>query len=88
MIGQTPTNAWTITAWAYESSGGTGDFIANYGRIVVIDDGTAQQLESGASGDDEFYSWARTTGAWQIAWGMDSSVIAAAGPMGACGGCL
>ncbi len=74
MIGQTPTNAWTITAWAYESSGGTGDFIANYGRIVVIDDGTAQQLESGASGDDEFYSWARITGAWQIPWGMDSSV--------------
>jgi hypothetical protein len=74
MIGQTPTNAWTITAWAYESSGGTGDFIATYGRIMVIDDGTAQQLESGTSGDDEFYSWARTTGAWQIPWGMDSSV--------------
>ena len=74
MIGQTPTNAWTITAWAYESSGGTGDFIATYGRILVIDDGAAQQLESGASGDDEFYSWARTTGAWQIAWGIGTSV--------------
>jgi hypothetical protein len=74
MIGQTPADAWTITAWVYESSGGTEDFVSTYGRIVVIDDGTAQQLESGASGDGEFYSWARTTGAWQIAWGMDSSV--------------
>src|ERR1017187_7609808 len=23
-IGETPTNAWTITAWAYEDTGGTG----------------------------------------------------------------
>jgi hypothetical protein len=74
MIGQTPTNGWTITVWAYENSGGTSDFISTYGRLVVIDDGTAQQLESGASGDDEFYTWARITGAWQLAWGMGSPV--------------
>jgi len=70
-IGQTPTNAWSITAWAYESSGGTGNFISTYGRVLVIDDGTAQQIESGASGDDEFYTWARTTGAWQVEWGLN-----------------
>lgn len=72
MIGQTPTNAWSITAWAYEDSEGTGDFYSTYGRILVIDDGTAQQIESGASGDDEFYTWARTTGAWQIPWSEDN----------------
>jgi hypothetical protein len=74
MIGQTPTNAWTITVWAYESSGGTSNFISTYGRLVVIDDGIAQQLESGAQGDDEFYTWAMTTGAWQFGWGKGDSV--------------
>jgi hypothetical protein len=73
-VGQTPSDGWSITVWAYESSGGTGDFISTYGRMVVIDDGTAQQLESGASGDDEIYTWARITGAWQIEWGMGNSV--------------
>ena len=34
MIGQTATNAWTITCWAYEDSNGTGDFVANYGRAT------------------------------------------------------
>jgi hypothetical protein len=73
-IGQTATNPWTITAWAYEDSGGTGDFVANYGRIMVIDDGTAFQFESGAIGDDEMYTWARASGGWQVAWGMGNSV--------------
>jgi hypothetical protein len=73
-IGQTATNPWTITAWAYESSDGTGDFVANYGRTLVIDDGTAFQLESGASGDGELYTWARANGQWQIGWGIGNSV--------------
>src|SRR5271157_3564317 len=30
MIGQTATNPWTVTAWAYENSGGTGNFFATY----------------------------------------------------------
>ncbi|MGA2749150.1 MAG: LamG-like jellyroll fold domain-containing protein [Verrucomicrobiota bacterium] len=67
-IGQTATNGWTITAWAYEDSEGTGDFVATYGRILVIDDGTALQLESGASGDAEFYVWSRANPAWQLGW--------------------
>ena len=29
LIGQTATNPWTITAWAYEDSDGTGDFVAD-----------------------------------------------------------
>jgi len=74
LIGQTATNPWSITAWAYEDSGGTGDFVALYGRIMVIDDGTALQLESGASGDDEFYTWSRANLAWEIAWGTGSPV--------------
>jgi len=74
MIGQTATNPWTITAWAYEDSNGTGGFVANYGRILVIDDGTALQLESGATGDGEFYTWARANIPWQIAWGIGSAV--------------
>ncbi|HEV7925986.1 MAG TPA: LamG-like jellyroll fold domain-containing protein [Verrucomicrobiae bacterium] len=69
LIGQTATNSWTITAWAYESSGGTGNFVASYGRIMVIDDGTAFQLESGASGDDQIYTWSRANLAWEIGWG-------------------
>lgn len=66
MIGQTATNPWTITAWAYEDSNGTGDFVASFGRILVIDDGTAFQFESGASGDAEIYTWARAHTEWQI----------------------
>jgi len=74
LIGQTDTNPWTITAWAYEDSDGTGDFFATYGRILVIDDGTAFQLESGASGDGELYTWARADTNWQVAWGIGSAV--------------
>ncbi len=74
MIGQTATNTWTITAWAYEDSNGTGDFVASYGRILVIDDGTAFQFESGASGDAEMYTWARANAAWQIPWVAGSPV--------------
>ena len=76
LIGQTATNAWTITAWAYESSDGTGNTVANYGRIMVIDDGTAFQFESGSTlyTDLEMYTWARANSAWQIAWGIGSSV--------------
>jgi hypothetical protein len=74
LIGETTTNPWTIAAWAYEDSNGTADFVATYGRILVIDDGTAFQLESGASGDSEFYTWARNDPGWQIAWGVGTSV--------------
>jgi len=74
VIGQTATNPWTITAWAYESSDGTGNFAATYGRILVIDNGTELQLESGASGDGEFYTWDRQSGLWEIGWGTGNSV--------------
>jgi hypothetical protein len=74
LIGQTATNPWTITAWAYEDSDGTSDFVANYGRIMVIDDGTAFQLESGASGDGELYTWARANAQWQVPWDIGSAV--------------
>jgi hypothetical protein len=78
MIGQTPTNPWTITAWAYENSDGTGDFVANYGRIMVIDDGTAFQLESGSTeySDPQMYTWQRPSGPWQIGWGASPSSVA------------
>ncbi|HKW29434.1 MAG TPA: LamG-like jellyroll fold domain-containing protein [Verrucomicrobiae bacterium] len=74
LIGQTATNPWTITTWAYEKSDGAGNFVASYGRFMVIDDGTAFQLESGAVGDGEIYTWARANGAWQLGWGIGSSV--------------
>jgi hypothetical protein len=74
MIGQTATNAWTITAWAYEDSGGTSDFVATYGRLLVLDDGQAFQLESGASGDAQLYTWSRASTAWQIGWTAGSDV--------------
>src|SRR5208282_447729 len=75
MIGQTTTNPWTITAWAYEDSDGTGDFVATYGRILVIDDGTTFQFESGASGDGQIYTWSRANLPWQIGWGAASPVV-------------
>ncbi|HEY3852757.1 MAG TPA: LamG-like jellyroll fold domain-containing protein [Verrucomicrobiae bacterium] len=68
-IGKTASDAWTITAWAYENTNSANDFVASYGRILVLDDGQALQLESGASGDDQFYTWARADAAWQIGWG-------------------
>jgi hypothetical protein len=73
-IGMTATNPWTLTAWAYEDSNGTGNFVANYGRILVLDGGTAFQLESGTSGDAEMYTWARANAAWQLGWGAFPSV--------------
>jgi hypothetical protein len=74
MIGQTPGDTWSITAWAYEDSDGTGDFFATYGRVLVIDDGNAFQFESGASGDGQLYTWSQATTAWQIGWGSSSPV--------------
>ena len=79
MIGQTETNAWTITAWAYEVSDGSGNFVANYGRIMVIDDGTAFQLESGSTtySDPQMYTWSRPIGPpWGFGWGASPSTVA------------
>jgi hypothetical protein len=73
-VGQTATNSWTITAWAYEISDGNSGFVASYGRILVLDDGDAFQLESGASGDGQLYTWSRQNTGWQIGWGNASSV--------------
>src|ERR1035441_2954282 len=73
LIGQTATNPWTITAWAYENSNGTNDFVANYGRILTIDDGAAFQFESGASGDAELYTWSQFHLPWQLGWGVGSA---------------
>src|SRR5712691_5695660 len=73
-IGQTALKTWTITAWAYEDSGGTANFVANYGRILVLDGGVAFQFESGAVGDEEMYTWDRTTSAWHFGWGVGSAV--------------
>jgi len=73
-IGLTATNPWTLTAWAYEDSGGTGDFVAHYGRIVVLDNGQAFQFESGASGDAQIYTWSRANIPWQLGWVAGSPV--------------
>jgi len=73
-VGLTATNPWTITAWAYEDSNGSSNFVASYGRILVLDEGVAFQLESGATGDEQVYTWDRTTGAWHFGWGIGSVV--------------
>src|SRR6516162_9599251 len=67
-IGLTATNPWSLTAWAYEDSNGTNDFTEVYGRILVIDDGNAFQLESGAVGDAQMYTWSQQATNWQIGW--------------------
>lgn len=74
-VGQTATNPWSITAWAYEISDGSGGFVATYGRILVIDDGEGFQLESGASGDGQLYTWSRQNPGWQLGWGTSSAVV-------------
>src|SRR5207302_1041818 len=52
-----------------------GTFLATYGRILVIDDGDAFQLESGAGGDGQMYTWSRANAGWQIGWGTASPVM-------------
>jgi hypothetical protein len=74
MVGQTDTNAWTITAWAYENSDGTGNFVAYYGRILAMDDGAAFYFDSGATNDAEMYTWSELTPAWDIGWSAFPSV--------------
>jgi hypothetical protein len=73
-IGLTATNPWSLTAWAYEDSNGTNDFTEVYGRILVIDDGNAFQLESGAVGDAQMYTWSQQATNWQIGWVAGSPV--------------
>jgi hypothetical protein len=74
-IGLTATTPWTLTAWAYEDSNGTSDFVAYYGRVLVLDDGTAFQFESGASGDGQIYTWSRPPNTqWEIGWGAGTPV--------------
>jgi hypothetical protein len=73
-VGQTATNPWSVTVWAYEISDGAGGFVATYGRMLVLDDGEAFQLESGASMDGQLYTWSRQNAGWQIPWGTSSSV--------------
>jgi hypothetical protein len=50
--------------------------VAVYGRILVIDDGTAFQFESGSTNDTEpqVYTWARAYPQWQFGWGSYPSV--------------
>jgi hypothetical protein len=75
MVDLTETDAWTITTWAYEDTGGTtGTFLATYGRLLVIDGGDAFQFESGATGDEQMYTWSRQDTGWQVGWGPSSPV--------------
>lgn len=73
-IGLTATNPWSLTAWAYEDSDGTGLIVETYGRILVLDDGTAFQFESGQFGDEQMYTWARAHAEWQTNWGIGTVV--------------
>jgi hypothetical protein len=47
-----------ITAWAYESSDGTGNFVAElWTAACATDGGNAFYFDSGAIGDAEMYTW-------------------------------
>jgi len=65
-IGMTADDTWTLAIWAYESTDGTGDYIATYGRFLSQDDGNGIQWDSGAVGDSQVYLWHGTL--WQL-WG-------------------
>ncbi|HEY5913457.1 MAG TPA: LamG-like jellyroll fold domain-containing protein [Verrucomicrobiae bacterium] len=71
-IGQSETNAWSIAVWAYEDSGGFGDFQSLHGRLFVLDNGRALQFESGVGGDAQMLTGSRSNAAWQIGWGSGS----------------
>ncbi len=75
MIGQTATNPWTITAWAYEDSGGTSGFLwpPTAGCWSWMMD-RLSSWESGASGDAQLYTWSRASTAWQFGWTAGSPV--------------
>jgi hypothetical protein len=44
-IGMTPEDTWTLAIWAYESTDGTGDYIATYGRFLTQDNGNGLQWD-------------------------------------------
>jgi hypothetical protein len=66
-IGMTPTNAWSITAWAYENSDGTSNYVATSGRIIVIDDGWALSFYSGYQTYPQMSTGSRAT-PFDIPW--------------------
>ena len=69
MIGQTATNTWTITAWAYEDSNGTGILWPLMAGSWSWTTGTRFNWNPEPPAMCELYTWARANAAWQIAWG-------------------
>jgi len=74
-IGLTPSNTWTIAAWACEASDGFGGFVATYGRLFAQDGGLGLNLDSGANGDAEFWIWHNSLAAWQQGFGTSAAVV-------------
>ena len=75
MIGMTPDDTWTISAWVLEVSDGFGNFVANYGRVFAQDGGLGLNLDSGANGDAEFWIWHNSLTAWQQGFGTGAAVV-------------
>lgn len=72
-IGMTADDTWSLAVWAYESTDGTGDHVATYGRFLSQDDGNGIQWDSGAPGDSQVYLWHGTLSEWRVGFEIGSS---------------
>jgi hypothetical protein len=74
-IGMTADDTWTITAWAYERSDGSGGFGGTYGRLFAQDGGLSLNFNSGANGDAQYYIWHNSVTDWQQGFGTGAAVV-------------
>jgi hypothetical protein len=76
-IGMTAADTWTIAAWAYEASDGSGGFVANYGRLFAQDGGLGLNFNSGSTvwSDPEYWIWHNSLSAWQQGFGTTAAVV-------------
>lgn len=73
-IGEQAGEGWSLCIWAKESSEGTQDFYATYGRFMAQDSGFGFQWDSGMSGDPMLYLWHGNLATWRQGFGPFDSV--------------
>ena len=76
-IGMTADDTWTITAWTYERSDGSGGFGGTYGRLFAQDGGLSLNFNSGANGDAQYWIWHNSVTDWQQGFGTGAAVTPA-----------
>jgi len=76
-FGMTANDTWTITAWTFEASDGSGGFVSSYGRLFAQNDGYGLNFDSGSSSssDSQYYIWHDPLSAWQKGFGTEAGDI-------------